>query len=80
MEGFENNIRNIKQNIKVTVIHSKHGIVEEISQLMPHEAWHAFRKTYGYLLDLLYIIVEAPVQSGLTQILKPSLQCFDLPG
>ena len=66
MEAFENNIHSAKWNVKVTVIHSKHGIVEEISQLMPREAWYAFRKTYGRLLDLLNNTVEAPMLSALT--------------
>ena len=79
MEATQNKTSNAKHNIKVTVIHSKLGKVEEIVQLMSHEARSAFKKTYGHILELLYTPVEAPMLYALTQFWKSSFYCFEFP-
>ena len=73
------NAYNLKRNIKITVTGSELGKVKEISQLMTHEAQFAFKKTYGFILDLLFVPIEPPVLSALSQFWNPSLRCFELP-
>ena len=61
------------------MIHSELGKMEELSQLISCEAWSTFKKTYGHILDLLYITVEALVLSALIEFRKSSLHYFELP-